>query len=113
MAETPTRLGLTSGVVPNDFFISDLFQNYLNHPQAVVIRDPQSKIEASHEKFLRDVLNVRSSILTQLPHSTIESLMKHDVDVIVGVIFPPFYEFLVTFIAVFSLGAAVVPMSPS
>ena len=73
------------------------------------IKDWDLDIEANHADLLADVLQLRSATLESMPQSTLKALAYGQ-----GVFFclaaPPGYEWLVGYLTIMSIGAAVVPL---
>lgn len=97
-------------LLPNDLFMTDLLNHNLTDPNATIIRDHHSNVDASRKRLLLDVLTLRDAIYAQLNYATKVNLLNPDVDVFICVMLPPSYEFLVAFMAIFALGAAAVPL---
>ena len=97
-------------ILPNTPFLAQLLRHA--HSGLLAVRDDNAKVEKTYSQLLADGLSVRKSIYQALP-----AYVHRDIDegreVFVGVLAPGGYEYAVAVIAVYALGAAVVPMSKS
>ncbi len=73
------------------------------------IKDWDLDIEANHADLLADVLQLRSATLKSMPQSTLKALANSQ-DVFFCLAAPPGYEWLVGYLTIMSIGAAVVPL---
>lgn len=73
------------------------------------IKDWDLDIEANHADLLADVLQLRSATLKSLPLSTLKALANGQ-DVFFCLAAPPGYEWLMGYLTIMSIGAAVVPL---
>ncbi|KAJ5404555.1 hypothetical protein N7509_004426 [Penicillium cosmopolitanum] len=96
-------------VLPN----SPLFAKLLRHARRnrLAIRDNVLKLEKSYGDLLVDVLSYRGFLESSLGSTVLERLDREE-EVYIGVLAAGGYEFAVAILAVHSLGAAAVPMTP-
>lgn len=95
-------------ILPND----PLFAKLLRHARRnrLAIRDNILKVEKSYGGLLADVLAYRTFLESSLDVKTLNQLERND-EIYIGVLAAGGYEFTVAVLAVYALGAAVVPMS--
>ncbi|KAB8237950.1 uncharacterized protein BDW43DRAFT_262676, partial [Aspergillus alliaceus] len=98
--------------IPREDLLSILFQLWQKNPTKSLIRDVSGTgYEASVEQFLYDILTTRERILTFLDTDIKDQLNSPDTDIFVGVLVGPGYAFAVIALALYSIGAVVVPLS--
>ncbi|KAB8227114.1 class I adenylate-forming enzyme family protein [Aspergillus alliaceus] len=94
-----------------------LFQRLLfvaNHRRAALIHDIINGVHASYYQLLQDVVNYRQRLREVLPQSllTDTGILRED-DVYICTTTRASYEMIVAFFAILSIGAAIVPLSPT
>lgn len=92
-------------MIPGVHFLSDLYRHFQDDPNATILRCASSGEEFSREKLLLDTFAFRDRLLSQLDARTHTSLRSQHEEVYIAILLPLSYEFLVTFLAVLSVGA--------
>ena len=95
-------------ILPNTAFLAQLLRHA--HRGLLAIRDDNAGIERSYAQLIADALSLRTRISARLSQKTLHDI-EIDQEVYVGVLAPGGYEYAVAVIAVYALGAAIVPMS--
>ena len=95
-------------ILPNTAFLAQLLRHA--HRGLVAIRDDNAGIERSYAQLIADALAVRTVLSRSVPSRALEEIERGQ-EVFLGVLAPGGYEYAVAVVAVYALGAAVVPIS--
>ncbi|KAK2808413.1 hypothetical protein FQN50_004798 [Emmonsiellopsis sp. PD_5] len=101
-------------VGPNILPSSTLFTRmtrFAHRPDHIAIKDLRFGITAGYDQVLTDVLHIRNHLRKTLPVDILARL-DNDEEVFINLLGPGGYEYTVGFLAIFALGAVVVPLSP-
>ncbi|PGH31972.1 hypothetical protein GX50_05237 [[Emmonsia] crescens] len=97
-------------VLPLSPFFSKLLRYAHRKSQRIAIRDVNLAIEKTYIEFLGDVLAVRNALRSSLSPE-VQIALRAGEDVYIALIAAGGYEYAVGFVAIYALGAAVVPMT--
>ncbi|KAL9084037.1 MAG: hypothetical protein Q9159_005459 [Coniocarpon cinnabarinum] len=95
-------------ILPNTAFLAQLLRHA--HRGRIAIRDDNAGIERTYTQLVADALSLRKQVSEALSADT-RAALDHGEEVFVGVLAPGGYAYAVAVIAVYALGAAVVPMT--
>lgn len=96
-------------ILPNFVFLCELLRHAHRKRQAV--KDVRANVERSYADLILDALSLRAVIEESLSKDVKERLAEQQEEVCIGVLAPGGYEYAVAIVAVWSMGAVVVPMS--
>lgn len=95
-------------ILPNTPFLAQLLRHA--HKELLAIRDDSLAIERTYVQLLADALSLRNTIAAKLPHDALAHI-DCGREAFIGILAAGGYEYAVAVIAIYALGAAVVPMS--
>ena len=95
-------------VLPNIYFFTRLVR-LASKSNLIAIKDLTFGFTASYAQLLTDVLHLRNVLRETLDTAVLERLDRED-EVLVNLLGPGGYEFVVGFLALVALGAVVVPI---
>lgn len=96
-------------ILPNIPMIAQILRHAL-FGNRLAIRDINTGVEKSYSELILDVAHLRTFLETRLTSSVMKALHDGE-EVYIGVLAAGGYEYVVAFLAIMALGAAVVPMS--
>jgi malonyl-CoA/methylmalonyl-CoA synthetase len=98
-------------MLPNTPMLTQILHHALK-PGRMAIKDLNTGAEKTYAHLLADVLYLRNHIETKLTPSAKKALDDGE-EVYIGVLAAGGYEYVVAFLAILALKAAIVPMSKS
>lgn len=96
-------------ILPNTPMLSQILR-HATHPSRVAVRDMNTGVERTYAQLLADVFHLRNHVAARLNPSILKALDNGE-EVYIGVLAAGGYEYVVAFLAVMALKAAIVPMS--
>lgn len=99
-------------VLPNFPLFSKLLRLAHRCPPPIAVRDVHAGVEKTYLQLLGDVLQLRSKLQRRLSQEVLQQLEKED-EVYIALLAPGGYEYVVGFLAILAVGAAVVPICAS
>lgn len=110
--DTECKASETRICFPDDPFFIKLLATAESHGNSIIIRDETDSMEANYSRLLFDVHTLRQLLQEHLPSDLLDSngIIKEE-GISIAVIARGGYKFLVASIAIFAIGAAVLPLS--
>ncbi|GES62412.1 acetyl-CoA synthetase-like protein [Aspergillus terreus] len=99
-----------ANVLPNFPLFSKLLRLAHRCPPPIAVRDVHAGVEKTYLQLLGDVLQLRSILQQRLSREILQRLERED-EVYIALLAPGGYEYVVGFLAILAVGAAVVPIS--
>ncbi|KAL5359099.1 hypothetical protein BJX96DRAFT_183556 [Aspergillus floccosus] len=96
-------------ILPNFPLFSKLLRLAHRCPPPIAVRDVHAGVEKTYLQLLGDVLHLRSILQQQLSQEVLKQLERED-EVYIALLAPGGYEYVVGFLAILAVGAAVVPI---
>lgn len=96
-------------VLPNTPMISQILRHAL-YGGRLAVRDVNTGVEKTYAELITDVVHLRNHVEARLSLAVRKALEEGE-EVYIGVLAAGGYEYVVAFLAVMALGAAIVPMS--
>jgi acyl-CoA synthetase (AMP-forming)/AMP-acid ligase II len=97
---------------PEDPFFTKLLATAERHGDSIIIRDETDSTEATYSQLLFDVHTLRQALQDRLSSNLLDSNgMVKEEGMSIAIIARGGYKFLVASIAIFAIGAVVLPLS--
>jgi malonyl-CoA/methylmalonyl-CoA synthetase len=96
---------------PNELPFTHLLKTASQKQEHIVIKDTTLGVDANYAQLLTDILHMRDVLREQLPASMLDGHgLIVETTPYIFIVAPVNYEFIVTFLAILSLGGAFVAM---
>jgi malonyl-CoA/methylmalonyl-CoA synthetase len=99
--------------LPDRLPFPQLLEQAKENPHPVLVRDPATGIDGTSAQLLESVIQVRDELRIRLDSDTLSRLDSGSDDVFIFLLFPPGWNYIVSVLAVFALGGAVMPIRKS